>query len=52
MCEANLTSKVDPKNDPKVARNLEAVSKGKAPENPKLGLDLTGKLGKDGKLIL
>ena len=50
MCEANLTSKVDPKGDPKVARNPEAASKGKALENPKPGLDLPRKLGKDGKL--
>ena len=49
-CEANLTSKVDPKGDLKSTRNPEATPKGKAPENPKSGLDLTGKLGKDGKL--
>ena len=49
-CEANPTSKVDPKGDLKVARNPEAMSKGKALENPKPGLDWTGKLGKDGKL--
>ena len=48
--KANLTSKVDPKGDPKIARNPEAAPKGKAPENPKSGPDLTGKLGKDGKL--
>ena len=48
--EANLTSKVDPKGDPKNTRNPEAAPKGKAPENPKSGPDLTGKLGKDGKL--
>jgi Retrotransposon gag protein/Zinc knuckle len=48
--EANPTSKVDHKVDPKVARNPEAAPKGKAPENPKSGPDLTGKLGKDGKL--
>ena len=50
MREANPTSKVDPKGDLKAARNAEAASKGKAPENLKPGLDLTGKLGKDGKL--
>ena len=44
--EANPTSK----GDPKIARNPEAAPKGKAPENPKSGPDLTGKLGKDGKL--
>ena len=44
--EANPTSK----GDPKIARNPKAAPKGKAPENPKSGLDLTGKLGKDGKL--
>ena len=49
-CEANLTSKVDPKGDLKIARNPKATPKGKAPENPKSGLHLTGKLGKDGKL--
>ena len=48
--EANLTSKVDPKGDPKIARNPEAAPKGKAPENLKSGPDLTGKLGQDGKL--
>ena len=48
--EANPTSKVDPKGDPKIARNPEATRKGKVPENPKSGPDLTGKLGKDGKL--
>ena len=49
-CKANLTSKVDPKGDLKIARNPEATPKGKDPENPKSGLDLTGKLGKDSKL--
>ena len=49
-CEANPTSKVDPKGDPKATRNPEATSKGKALEKLKLGLDLTGKLGKDRKL--
>ena len=49
-CEANPTSKVDPKGDPKIARNPKATPKGKALENPKSGLHLTGKLGKDGKL--
>ena len=48
-CEANPTSKVDPKGDLKIARNPEATPLGKA-QNPKSGLDLTGKLGKDGKL--
>ena len=27
MCEANLTSKVDPKGDPKVTRNLRLCPK-------------------------
>ena len=49
-CEANPMSKVDPKGDPKIARNPEATPKGKAPENQKSGPDLMGKLGKDGKL--
>ena len=40
--EANPTSKGDPKGDPKIARNPEATPKGKAPENPKSGPDLTG----------
>ena len=48
--EANLASKVDPRNDPKTSKNPEAAPKGKALENPKPSLDLTGKLGKDGKL--
>ena len=48
--EANLTSRVDPKGDLKVGRNPEAAPKGKAPENLKPGLDMTRKLGKDGKL--
>ena len=49
-CEANPTSKVDPKGDPKIARNPEAAPQGKAPENLKSGPDLTRKLGKDSKL--
>ena len=48
--EANPTSRVDPRNDPKAGKTPEAASKGKAPENPKPGPDLTRKLGKDGKL--
>ena len=48
--KANPTSKGDPKGDPKIPRNPEPTPKGKAPENPKSGPDLTGKLGKDGKL--
>ena len=50
MCKANPMSKVNLKGDLKAARNPEAVSKGKAPENPKPSPDLTRKLGKDGKL--
>ena len=49
-CEANPTSKVNPRGDLKAGRNPEATSKGKALENPKPGPDLTGKLGKDSKL--
>ena len=49
-CETNSMSKVDPKGDLKNARNPKAAPKGKAPENPKSGPDLTRKLGKDGKL--
>ena len=45
-------SRVNPKNDPKTAKNPKAMPKGKAPENPKPSPDLTGKLGKDGKLTL
>ena len=52
MRKANPTSKVDPKGDLKSTRNPKAAPKGKAPENLKSGLDLTGKLGKDGKLTL
>ena len=48
--EANPTSRVDPRNDLKTGKNPEAAPKGKAPENPKPGPDLTRKLGKDGKL--
>ena len=48
--EANPMSKGDPKGDPKIPRNPEATPKGKALENLKAGPDLTGKLGKDGKL--
>ena len=51
-CKANPMSRVDPKNDLKTAKNPEAAPKGKALENPKPGMDLTGKLGKDGKLTL
>ena len=49
-CKANPMSKVDHKVDSKITRNPKAAPKGKAPENPKSGLDLTGKLGKDRKL--
>ena len=48
--EANPASRVDPRNDLKTSKNPEAAPKGKAPENPKPGPDLTGKLGKDRKL--
>ena len=50
--KANLTSKVDPKGELNVTRNPEAAPKGKALENLKSSPDLTGKLGKDGKLTL
>ena len=49
-CEANPTSRVNPRNDPKTGKTPEATSKGKALENPRPGPNLTGKLGKDGKL--
>ena len=49
-CEANPTSRVDPRNDLKTGKNPEATPKGKSPENLKPGPDLVGKLGKDGKL--
>ena len=52
MHKVDLTSKVDRKGNPQVARNPKVTSKGKALENVKPGLDLTGKLGKDGKLTL
>ena len=48
--EANPTSRVDPRNDPKIVKNPEAAPKNKAPEIPKPGPELIGKLGKDGKL--
>ena len=48
--EANPTSRVDPRNDPKTGKNPEAMPKGKSLENLKPGLDLVGKLGKDRKL--
>ena len=50
MRKANPMSRVDPRNDLKTAKNPKATPKGKAPENPKPGPDLTGKLGKDRKL--
>ena len=50
MHEANPTSRVDPRNDPKTGKTPEAAPKGKAPEKPKPDPDLTRKLGKDGKL--
>ena len=49
-CEANPTSRVEPRNNPKIGKNPEAMPKSKAPENLKPGPDLIGKLGKDGKL--
>ena len=49
-CEANPMSRVNPRNDPKTGKTLKAAPKGKAPEKPKPDPDLTGKLGKDGKL--
>ena len=48
--EANSVSRVDPRYDLKTSKNPEAAPKGKALENPKPSPDLTGKLGKDGKL--
>ena len=48
--EANPSSRVDPRNNPKTGKNPEATPKGKSPKNLKPGLDLVGKLGKDGKL--
>ena len=50
MRKANPTSRVDPRNDLKTGKTPEAAPKGKAPENLKPDPDLTGKLGKDGKL--
>ena len=49
-CEANSMSKVDPKGNLKAGRNPETASKGKALENLKPSPNMTGKLGKDGKL--
>ena len=48
--EANPTNRVDPRNNPKTGKTPEAAPKGKAPEKLKPNPDLTGKLGKDGKL--
>ena len=48
--KANPMSSVDPRNNPKAGKTPEAAPKGKAPEKPKPDPDLTGKLGKDGKL--
>ena len=48
--EANPTSRIDPRNDPKTGKNPEAMPKGKSPENPQPGPDFVGKLGKHGKL--
>ena len=42
--------KVDPKGNLKAGRNPETASKGKALENLKPSPNMTGKLGKDGKL--
>ena len=39
-CEANPTSRIDPRNDPKTGKNPEAMPKGKSPENPKPSPDL------------
>ena len=50
MHEANPMSRVDPRNNLKTGKTPEAVPKGKAPEKLKPDPDLTGKLGKDGKL--
>ena len=44
MREANPTSRVDPRNDPKTGKNPKATPKGKSLENPKPGPDLVGKL--------
>ena len=48
--EANPMSRVDARNDLKTGKTPKAASKGKAPEKPKPNPNLTGKLGKDGKL--
>ena len=48
--EANPASRVDPRNNLKTSKNPKAMPKGKAPENLKPGPNLTGTLGKDGKL--
>ena len=50
MHKANPASRVDPWNNLKTGKNPEAVPKGKALENPKPSPDLTGKLGKGGKI--
>ena len=43
-------SRVDPRNNPKTGKTPKAAPKGKAPEKLKPNPNLTGKLGKDGKL--
>ena len=43
-------NKADPKSEPKAARNPDTLSQAKVPESPRATPDLTGKLGKDGKL--
>jgi len=43
-------NKADPKSEPKAARNPDTLSRAKVPESPRATPDLTGKLGKDGKL--
>ena len=48
--ETNPASKVNPQGDLKIGRNIEAMLKGKALEILKHSLDMTRKLGKDGKL--
>ena len=43
-------NKANPKSDPKATRNPDTLSRAKVPESPRAAPDLTGKLGKDGKL--
>ena len=48
--ESPHSNKADLKGKPKATRNPDTQSKAKVPKNPRAAPNLTGKLGKDGKL--